>query len=217
MRILLAATVMLLAIILTNCHRASIPPTPIGAYATRDGRNITVQPYSVSFRVPQQWLEWNDQFHNNFHLGADLKDVRNGGGEWDTEYAQVVNAALPFEYCAIHAGGDGWGKQGSSFADVQMRVYDTPFTNENVLNGIRGGAFNAAKRISSKSEIVEARDPEWQSAEVNYFLWYGDYGGTARVRFYLHPVGSHTIVFVFMGGDEKEVRDILNSVSFPQK
>jgi hypothetical protein len=47
--------------------------------------------------------------------------VRVGHGEWDSEYASVVNASLPFEDCAAHVGGEGWGWQGLSFGDLQVR------------------------------------------------------------------------------------------------
>jgi hypothetical protein len=51
--------------------------------------------------------------------------VRFGHGEWDSEYASFVNASLPFEDCAAHVGGEGWGWQGvffRRFAGTQIAV-----------------------------------------------------------------------------------------------
>ena len=30
---------------------------------------------------------------------------------------------MPFEDCAVHVGGEGWGAEGGSFGDLQMRGY----------------------------------------------------------------------------------------------
>ena len=209
------ATAVLLTLVLCNCRRTRTA-TVFELFATRDGPTILLHPSNVTFHVPQQWIKSNDEFHNNFHLSrAELESVRDGSGEWDTEYAEVVNAALPFQYCAVHAGGEGWGKQGVSFADVQMRAYDTPFSKQDVMTRIRGSAFDAVRRISSKSNLAEASQGQWQSAVIDYFLWYGDYGGTARIRFYVQSTRDRTLVLVFMGGNDQEVQEIIQSVSIP--
>ncbi len=78
-------------------------------YATRVGRTTHLHPSDATFQIPQDWLDWNAEFHNNLHLThRELRKVRIGFGEWDYEYARVVNAALPFEHCAAHVGGEGW-------------------------------------------------------------------------------------------------------------
>src|SRR5437016_455902 len=92
--------------------------------ATRSGRTIILHPSEARFNIPADWLTWYNKFHNNLHLNAkELESVRVGQGEWDTEYALVVNSALSFQTCTAHVGGEGWGKKSSSFADVQLRVY----------------------------------------------------------------------------------------------
>src|SRR5262249_25231963 len=53
--------------------------------ATRDGRTITLKPTGASFKVPKDWVEWYDEFKNNFHLThKQLDAVAKGAGEWDT-------------------------------------------------------------------------------------------------------------------------------------
>jgi len=93
--------------------------------ATRTKDLIEVVPLGVSFRIPQRWLDWDKGFHNNLHLTEEeLAAVKTGDdADWDPEYAIVVNAVLPFERCAIHAGAEGWGRRGVSYGDLQMRVY----------------------------------------------------------------------------------------------
>ncbi len=71
----------------------------IGRFATRNGRIIQLHPSGITLQVPQDWLEWDAQFQNNFHLShRELRSVRVGHGEWDSEYGSVVNASLPFEH-----------------------------------------------------------------------------------------------------------------------
>src|SRR4051794_10868901 len=85
--------------------------------ATRSGRTITLHPLNAKFVLPRAWISWYQSFHNNLHLTPkELESVRDGQGEWDTEYARVVNSVLPFRECVAHLGGEGWGKESSSFA-----------------------------------------------------------------------------------------------------
>jgi hypothetical protein len=52
-----------------------------GRFATRTGRTIQLHPSGITFQVPQDWLEWDAQFHNNSHLShRELRRVRIGHG-----------------------------------------------------------------------------------------------------------------------------------------
>src|SRR3972149_6742452 len=106
-----------------------------GRHATREGRTIRLHPSGITLQIPQDWLEWNAEVHNNLHLThRELRKVRRGHGEWDYEYARVVNAVLPFEHCAAHVGGEGWGWDAVSFGDVQLRAYVTSLTAQEILD-----------------------------------------------------------------------------------
>ena len=187
-----------------------------GRFATQSGSLIHLHPSDITFRIPQGWIEWNGQFHNNIHLShRELRSVRLGYGEWDTEYGDVVNSALPFEDCAAHVGGDGWGREGSSFADLQVRAYVTNLTTAEVANRIKNKSFKSAKEISSNPEISAAKDRGWERERIRYLLLYGDYGGTANIDFYFKDVGKYRLVLVFMGWNEEERNEILDSVQIP--
>jgi hypothetical protein len=223
----LFATAIVAVLFLSSCHRAASPTAEPPRYATRDGQKITLHPSGVSFRVPQQWLEWNERFHNNLHLSRDeLQQVRHGDGEWDKEYGNVVNAALPFADCAVHVGGEGWGREGSSFGDVQMRAYISDLSDREILARIHRQAVDAARReerpsprlsglaeLTPDADVTDGQEQQWRKSVIRYPLWYGDYGGMARVRFYVAPIEKETLVLVFMGGEDEEVDGILQSVS----
>jgi hypothetical protein len=223
-RIALLATVCLCVLpALWPAYRVGIFTRDAGRYATRDNATIYLQPTDVNFEIPRAWLEWNAEFHNNLHLThRELQSVRFGAGEWDHEYGEVVNAALPFEYCAAHLGGEGWGREGVSFADLQMRAYVADLASDEILSRISGPASATAKELSTgyfngpgevKTE-VSAAGP-WQRSVIRYSVFYGDYGGVANVEFYLRPVSKYQLVLVFMGTNENEKQSILQSVHIP--
>jgi len=221
-RIALVVTVVICLLpTLWPAYRARLFTRDAGRYATRQERTIYLHPSEVSFQIPQDWLYWDSEFHNNLHLThRELEKVRFGAGEWDTEYGDVVNSALPFEYCAVHVGGEGWGRDGVSFGDLQLRAYVTDLSSAEILRRLSGPAFATAKKLSTgnfygpgqvQTDIGE--EGPWRRAVIRYSLFYGDYGGIANVEFYLRPVSKYQLVMVFMGNVEKEKRQVLDSVT----
>lgn len=204
-------------------YRMGVFTPDAGRYATLDKSTIYLHPSEVSFQVPQEWLGWNAEFHNNFRLTHhELQKVQFGAGEWDYEYGEVVNSALPFQYCAVHVGGEGWGREGVSFGDLQMRAYVADLSSEEIFRRISGPAVATAKRLASdafygpgkvQTEVGEAG--AWRKAVIRYSLFYGDYGGVANVEFYVRSVSKYQLVLVFMGSKETEKQSILASVNIP--
>jgi len=197
-----------------------------GRFATRSARTIQLHPSDFTFQVPRDWLEWDAQFHNNFHLDhRELRSIRIGHGEWDSEYGSVVNASLSFDDCAAHVGGGGWGWQSVSFGDLQVRAYVTSLSAENVLLRVKTQGFSVAQSIAErqdgfaaggKADFSTSTEQGWQQATITYPLWYGDYGGTAPIDFYVRDAGRYRLVLVFMGwGRENEKASILGSVKIP--
>lgn len=187
------------------------------ASASIQGSSVTINPSQASFAVPQKWVEWN-AFGYHFHLTRPQIDAAaRGHGEWDTEYASVVNAVLPFDRCAGHMGDAGWGEQGVSFADLQMRVYDLAQPPEHVEKRIRENGFADIKRFTGKEPTLEQDlKAHWRRTKLAYNLFYGDYGGTAHVDFRVKRFGKRTLVFVFLysdyGPQEQTITSILDSV-----
>ncbi len=166
------------------------------AYSTRDGTSITVHPSGVVFAIPVEWVKWHYQHRDNLHLsGTALAGVKDADqNEWDPEFARVCNAALPFDRCAAHVGGEGWGAQGHSFGDIQLRVYDFLDSPSNLEERIVKGAPRGAR----EAEIKRESDGVWSRVLVCYKRRFYDYGATAYVDFRIHLFGSRTLVFVFM-------------------
>jgi hypothetical protein len=183
-------------------------------WAIRDGTTITLRPSGATFKVPKDWLEWHDKFGNNFHLTHQQLDaVARGDGDWDTEYASVCNAVLPFDRCAAHVGGEGWGKQGVAWSDLQVRVYDLDEAIEDVERDMEKKGVADVERFSGKVPKME-RDAkgDWRRTMLSFDRWYGDYGGTAHVDFRVRRCGDHSFVFVFMYVDIKDTEDDIRCI-----
>jgi hypothetical protein len=213
-----AATVTGLAFAFAALSAAGEPrPSQAEPSAARDGRDIRLAPSGVTFRVPQVWLDYQAKFGKNLHLTrAQLDKVKDGEWEWDTEYAAVANAALPFDRCAAHVGSEGWGRAGTSFGDLQVRAYVVPDPADKVAAGVSKAGLAAAARYDKRARAEGGRAGDWHRATVRYDVWYGDYGGTAVVDVYARPAGAGTAVFVFMHAEALDhadtIADILKSV-----
>jgi hypothetical protein len=202
----------LVVLVLSNCfleeHRPWLKAAEPGtARALICGRAIELQPPGASFRIPQAWLEWDAKFHNNIHrTPADLKKVRVGDGEWDKEYAEIVNSVLPFDSCLVHAGGEAWGKNAVSFADVQMRAYIVELPPRQIAARMANKGRCVAMRYSKKVALTRSEFDKWLRVTLSYDLWYTDYGGTANVDVFARAFGNQTAVLVFMYSDAVPAR-----------
>jgi hypothetical protein len=174
---------------------------PAQARAVLRGRTIEI-PRRASFEIPQEWLDWQAEFHNAIHLSPDeLAKVRVADSEWDTEYAEILNALLPFSSCVAHAGGEGWGKNAVSYGDVQMRVYIVDVSPKQIMRRMAKVGPAQAFRYSKKVSLSRSRFKKWQRVTLSYDLWYSDYGGTANVDVFSRVFGNQTFVLAFMYAD----------------
>jgi hypothetical protein len=190
------------------------------AQSTREGATITLLPSGATFQVSKGMLEWHQEFANNLHLSPqELDAVACGAGEWDTEYASVCNAVLPFDRCAAHVGDEGWGAQSVSFTGLQVRIYDMDDSPEAVEAKVeKDGAADAARWARGAPQILSGFDGPWQSTMISFGVSYGDYGGTANVDFRSRRFGQRTFVFVFMYAGSQphgEIPVILDSFHAP--
>jgi hypothetical protein len=193
-----------------NSHTAKSP------FATREGTTIVLQPSGFRFAIAQDWVNWYDQFGNNLHLTAkELDRVGHGAGEWDDEYARVCNAIFPFDRCAAHIGSEGWGKEGVSYTDLQVRVYDLESPLKEIeANMAQKSPAEIGLLIGGFVQVQKGENDGWPQTILSYGRFYYDYGDTAHVDIRLKQFGKKTIAFVFMYTDyqEKVITDMLHSV-----
>lgn len=211
---------------------------PKRIYAKLLDHTVELQPSKAAFAIPQRWI---DLYHNehltNLHLDREqLEKVRYAGNaEWDSVYAKIVDAVVPFDNCAFHGGSDGWGNKSSLYTDLQMRVYVGEWPVADIYRTVEVKAVAVAKAIckDSTSQPPVASGPEellkdslrrdrigdWDRLRVALPLFYYDYGGIANVDFYVRSFGHDTVVFVFMYSsgafETTEIQTIVNSFRHP--
>jgi hypothetical protein len=198
------------------------------ALVTRQGAVIRFHPFNVSLTIPTAWTTWYDSNHNNLHLTPpDLAKVRTAEGNWDRDYAQVVNAVLPFENCVTHVGAEGWGHDSYSMADLQARVYFVDWPSNKVKQRIAVNGVSTARAISKRETgasnrkdvfVVNNNWGKWQRSVIRFGVRYHDpvdeVQGTAFVEFYTQPLRRYTMVLAFMyANPESSVEDIRSIVS----
>jgi len=163
-------------------------------FSTREGTIIRMHPLGASFEIPQHWTARTQE--------SQLKQVRRGEGEWNTEYAKVVNAALPFSRCVAQAGR--WDWNASTYGGVTVRAYVLDQTFGEVVERISGKGLAATQALPrttiSNVSITESNLEQWRRILINYDAWYYDYGGRANLDFYVAERNGTTIVLVFMYG-----------------
>ena len=136
------------------------------------------------------------------HLSrAALDSVRDGAGEWDTEYGAVLNAALPFDSCAAHLGDEGWGRASGSFGDLQARVYVGRFSPAAVRAAVVGAGRAAAERYFRPVEVDTGVVGRWARTKLRWEASYGDYGAPAAVEFFVGTHAGRAAVVVLMYSD----------------
>ena len=67
-------------------------------------------------------------------------------------------------------------------------------------------------------QVVSDASGPWRKVALSFWLFYGDYGGTAHVEFRLRRFGDRTFVFVFMyviENPDKTIAGILDSFRPP--
>jgi hypothetical protein len=191
--------------------------------STRQGSTITLHPETATFRLNDTMVNWFAGFKNNLHLTREeLTKVEQGAGDWDTEYGMVCNAVLPFSRCCAHVGEDGWGKDGVSFADLQVRVYVLEQKLTELGKQIEEGGTSKVREITKKPPKIAVNGAgTWKGWDFAYDRWYGDYGATAHVDFRARQFDRYTVVFVFMYtnyfSQEAKIRSMLESFTWKGK
>lgn len=228
---------LLLALLLFGCKGESMPTVPLGPQrdsklgALLSGNKLTLAPSGITISIPNDWLEWNEKFNNNFHLSSsDMRKVCHGIGEWDTEYSQIINDMFPFPRCVAHIGGEGWGADGVSFGDIQMRIYHLESNSDQVQLRIETLAPGAVEPLVDDEHSTLGPKPTigsiesidgWKRLLIRFGRFYYDYGDTANVDVRFRSFNSETIVVVLMYADRShisgEIDGLINGIiGFPQ-
>ncbi len=190
------------------------------ARLTVSGRQVHILPTGERFLIPSLWVDWHNKFQNNFHLSrAEIYATQNAIGEWDSEYSKVVNSVLPIADCIGQLGGEGWGWNGVSYGDVQLKIFNSKLNPTELQTLCSTKALSVAKSFSNNATFQTKTVNTWQQSVIQFDLWFQDYGGTATVEFWIQPTQTGSLIFVFLhanGLECEEVTEILSSMGIVQ-
>lgn len=192
----------------------AMPLPPASPAAILRDNVVYVFPPGVSFEVPPRWQFWAlEHGHNIYTPGHDLDQAVHGEGEWNTEYAAIVNALLPSNSLLFHGGGGSWGKPGGG-TGLQVRFYSALEPNGDDVEARVAAVFPTA-RVELKTV------DEWKVTGIAFDVAYGDYFGTGRIDIYVKDIGDRAGALVFMRSGEHEeeaIRRILETFrTYPQR
>lgn len=192
-------------------------------YATRRGRTINLHPSGATFQIPQDWMDWHNQFDHNIYLSRnDLKEAESAIGESDRTFSAIVNSVLSFDQCAVHVGSNEWSStyvRGAG-GGLQMRVYTGQVNVPEVwrrveTTGLKKAAEDYARRKGSTPSVASIQQNGWQGKKLSYELFFVDYFITDNIEFLSRQRGNQSIVIVFMynPNDSRSERDIKRILS----
>lgn len=187
-------------------------------YSTIDKNKITVKPFNASFDIPEEWLKYTRE-KNIFLNCSELDKIDfEYGINFNEEDGQVMDAVIPFEYCAAHFGSKNWGI--SNVDHLQGRVYVTNLTLDEVSKRIEKDGLNKATSIFEKAALKDSAEyNNWRyksldilDAPTHALLF-------KEICFYYRAFDNKTVVFTFRhtAKYENEINFILNSFKWRNK
>jgi hypothetical protein len=187
-------------------------------FSTIDKNKITVKPFNASFEIPEKWLEYTREKNIFLNCGEIKKIDFEYGINFNEEDGQVMDAVIPFEYCAAHFGSKNWGI--SNVDHLQGRIYVTNLTQDEVSKRIERDGLDKAKSIFEKAKLKDSAEyNNWQyksldilDAPTHAFFF-------KEICFYYRAFEDKTVVFTFRHADkyESEINFILSSFEWQTK
>jgi hypothetical protein len=139
------------------------------------------------------------------------------GINFDKEDGEVMDAVIPFEYCAAHFGDKGWGN--SNWNDIQGRVYVTNLTLDEVSEKIEKNGLDKASSLFEKASVESSAYKDWEHKSLNLLDAPTHFILVKEMCFYYRMFDNKTVVFIFLDAErhEKEIGFILSSFNWRNK
>lgn len=187
-------------------------------YSTIDKNKITIKPFEASFDIPERWLEYTREKNIFLNCGELKKIDFEYGINFNEEDGQVMDAVIPFEYCASHFGSKNWGI--SNVEHLQGRVYVTNLKLNEVSKKIEKDGLNKATRIFERASLKSSAEfNNWQYKSLDILDAPTHAFFIKEICFYFREFDNKTVVFTFRHAAkyENEISLILNSFKWQMK
>lgn len=214
---------LLFGVTLSSCAVAQHSAERGSPTASLVGNKVTVEPYGATFEFPLAWLSEEEKHRNpvgyreNLYISwkeLDQMHVINGDNAAD---AQIMNAILPFELCAVHVGSKGWGNYLTNDLYARMYVLDGSVNDFEKLLETRG--LQRAQAVYKTAKLKTVQNQHWRGRVMSVFKAEGHTLLFKDLSFYYQGFENKTVVFVFIhqSGWEEAMSGILNSFTWGHK
>lgn len=185
------------------------------AYATLNNSRVTIEPSKATFTIPERWLEgWK----GNIAVSKEkIEGVANGTYPNSCFiFANVANAAFPFDRCAASVSEWEWNGDGGA----HLRVYDLAEPVEDAFARVEGGGLAEIRRLPGADpnpKVKRSQTGRWSRITISFsFSADAAYSSGMSFDFYAQQKHGRTFAFAFNNAQraDAEVLEILNSVAF---
>ncbi len=175
-----------------------------GPFATMSEKTVTLHPSNATFQIPDEvFSDSRTKAFTRYLTRAELERVKTvPAPEWDHPYSRILNAALPFEACAVHVGTEPFGAGGRTFGDLHVRVYVLDGPAAVVRDAIGRDGLAEARRAFAPATAQfpgpELTNPPsgtpWSLTRIAYLRHQSDFAAGVNLDFYVREFGNQTVV-----------------------
>jgi hypothetical protein len=210
-----------------------------GDSARVEAGRLIIEPIGVSFRIPPAWLDTTvkrlggvgcDRHSASAHaVNTDRASLRTMTGPstyfGDQYYSAMSDSLFPVSELTAHVGSRGWRECDDSEADLQVRVYITSRTPEQLSERVRAIQLSPYPGYSKPIPAASRDSSGWRIESVDWEYNCGDCIFAERLQIYSRRIQSRTISLVFMyspsvgsrySSADADRRVILTSLSLPR-
>lgn len=211
------ATILAVVLLVSCVHQLKdafrplrLPDSP---FSVRDANLIVIQPFQSTFRIPDEWTKPKDKpnlFLSNTEL-LGLNEIRDYGIKFDDENGAVIDAALPFQDCAVHVGDKSWNN--ANWNDLQVRFYVVSSTPEELTQKVERDGLAKARDVFEEAKFSTSVYKEWTKHTLSVLDAPDHFLLNKKIDFYFRQYEYRAAVFVFLhaGGFDSTVAEILDS------
>lgn len=163
--------------------------------ASREGKVIMLLPSGAKFEIPEAWIEWDAQYHDNIFLSSEelVKFERDAQSSLERGFLKLLDSTLDQSDFAAQASESSRGGHG-----LIVRAYVTDDSKGDLKTRTLTKGSRVAKENGTITKLASKNIKDWLVLSISYEFAESDYFGTAQVRFFIRSVRQNTYVLAFM-------------------
>jgi hypothetical protein len=162
---------------------------------------VRLTPDGLQFGLSPEILRHVDDPDYVFLSATELPLAEHGVGEWNEDYAAILNGLLSYSRCGAHVGTNEW-PDGIGWIGIYLRAYVVEESTDSLEQRVHCLAPSLVEMAGGTFDSIETSElAGWRRTRVRYTVIYGDYGGFANIDVFAHDFCGGTAVLAFMYPD----------------